>query len=56
MLDVMVLRYALSVFSTLFGSLGVFCVYASFVLPALGTHAVVFLGTAMAILWSTPQA
>lgn len=55
MLEMMLLRRALSAFSTLFGSLGVFSVYMSFLNPALGMHAVVFLGAAMAILRSTPQ-
>ena len=55
MLEAMILRTALSAFSTMFGSLGVFSVYLSFLQPALGVHAVVFLGTAMAILRSTPQ-
>jgi hypothetical protein len=55
MLDVMMLRSALSAFSTMFGSLGVFCTYCSFLQPALGAQALVFLGTATAIVWSTPQ-
>ncbi len=55
MLDVLVLRTALSAFSTMFGSLGVFFVYLSFLKPELGIHAVVFLGVAMAILRSSPQ-
>ena len=53
MLEAMVLRSALSVCSTMFGSLGVFCDWMSFVNPALGVHAVVFLTTAMAILRAT---
>ena len=52
MLDMLVVRAALSVFSTLFGSLGVFFTYLSFLKPGLGTEAVVFLAIAMAILWS----
>jgi hypothetical protein len=55
MLDVMVLRTALHVFQTMFGSLGVFFVYLSFLKPSLAIHAVVFLGTAMAIMRSSPQ-
>lgn len=55
MLDVMVLRTALQVFSTMLGSFGVFFVYLSFLKPALAIHAVVFLGAAMAILRSSPQ-
>jgi hypothetical protein len=53
MLDVMLLKTALSALSTLFGSLGVFLVYLSFLKPALGMYAVFFLGIAMAILHST---
>ena len=56
MLDVMVMRCALSAFSTFFGSLGVFFLYLSFLLPALGGHALIFLGTATAIVWTTPPA
>ncbi len=55
MLDVLVLRTALSVFQTMFGSLGVFFVYLSFYNPGLGVHAVVFLFLAMAILRSSPR-
>ena len=55
MLEAMVLRGALQLFSTTFGSLGVFSVYMSFLNPTLSIHAVVFLGAAMAILRSTPQ-
>ena len=55
MLDAMILRGALSAFSTMFGSLGVFFTYFSFLQPALGAQALVFLATATAIHWSTPQ-
>lgn len=56
MLDVMVLRTALRAFSTLFGSLGVFFTYLSCLNPAAGIYAVLFLATAMGILWSaTPE-
>ncbi len=55
MLEATVLQIALSAFSTLFGSLGVFCTYFSFLQPSLGAQALVFLGTATAIVWSTPQ-
>ena len=54
MLEAIVLRTALSAFSTMFGSLGVFFTYLSFLQPALGAQALVFLGTASAIVWSTP--
>ena len=55
MLDVMVLRTALHIFQTMFGSLGVFFVYLSFLKPGLATHAVFFLGTAMGIMRSSPH-
>jgi len=50
MLDGLLLQGMLSAFSTLFGSLGVFSVYMSFLKPALAIHAVLFLAAAMAIL------
>lgn len=56
MLDMMVLRTALRAFSTMFGSLGVFFTYLSFLKPGLGTYAVVFFATAMATLWSSTPA
>lgn len=56
MLEAGVLRSALTAFSTMFGSLGVFFVYMSFLNPALGVYAVVFLTIAMGILHSaTPK-
>jgi hypothetical protein len=55
MLDAVVLRAALSAFSTLFGSLGVFFVYLSFLQPGLAVQAVVFLAMAMGILRCLPQ-
>ena len=55
MLDATVLQIALSASSTMFGSLGVFCTYLSFLKPALGAQALVFLTTATAIVWTTPQ-
>jgi hypothetical protein len=55
MLDAMVLQMALSAFSTMFGSLGVFCTYLSFLQPSLGAQALVFLIAATAIVWSSPQ-
>jgi hypothetical protein len=53
MLDLMVLRASLSGVTTLFGSLGVFCDFMSFVKPALGIYAVLYLSAAMAILRAT---
>ena len=55
MLEAMMLRGALAATSTMFGSLGVFCVYMSFVKPALAINAVLFLTAAMAILRAAPQ-
>jgi hypothetical protein len=55
MLDAMMVQIALSASSTMFGSLGVFCTYFSFLQPRLGAQALVFLVTATAIVWSTPQ-
>jgi hypothetical protein len=52
MLDMLLVRAALSAFSTLFGSLGVFFTCLSFVNHGLGTEAVVCVTVAMAILWS----
>ena len=53
MLEAAVLRSALSVFSSMFGGLGVFFVYMSFLKPALGLYAVVFLTFALGILNSS---
>ncbi len=50
MLGAMVLRSALTAFSTMFGSLGVFCVYLSFLKPEMGIHAILFLTAALGIL------
>jgi hypothetical protein len=55
MLDLMVVQMALSACSTLFGSLGVFCTYFSFLKPAMGAQALVFLGIATAIVWAKSQ-
>jgi hypothetical protein len=55
MIDVMVLRIALHAFSTMFGSLGVFFTYLSFLKPSLGMYAVLFITNAMAILWSSAE-
>ena len=52
MLDAIVLRTALSAFSTMFGSLGVFFLYLSFLKPSLAAHALVFLGAASGIVLS----
>ena len=55
MLDAVLLRGALSAFSTMFGSLGVFFTYLSFFQPGLGAQALVFLGAATAIVYTLPQ-
>ena len=55
MLEALVLRSALSVFSTMFGSLGVFFDYLSFFKPEFGAHSVLFLGLAMGILRSVAR-
>ena len=56
MLEAGVLRSALTAFSTMFGSFGVFFVYMSFLRPALGVYAVVCLTFALGILHSaTPK-
>ena len=49
------LQCALSVFSTLFGSLGVFFLYASFLRPEFAAQALVFLGVATAIAIGAPS-
>ncbi|HEV2335519.1 MAG TPA: hypothetical protein VGS13_08475 [Stellaceae bacterium] len=53
MFDAMMLQVALSTASTVFGSLGVFCTYFSHCKPVLAAQALVFLGTAAAIAWTT---
>ncbi len=50
MLEAMVLRGALQMFSTMFGSPGVFFDCMSFVTPSLAVYAVLYLSAAMAIL------
>ena len=40
------------VFSILFGSIGVFCLYFSFSSPSVAAHAVIFLGMAIALVWA----
>lgn len=56
MLEATIMRLAVHAFSTLFGSLGVFFVYLSFLNPAFGVHAVVLLTVAMGILRATAEA
>jgi hypothetical protein len=40
-------------FYVVFGSLGVFFVYMSFLIPNVGAEAVIFLGAATALVWAT---
>ena len=55
MLDRLVMRTLSSVLAAVFGSLGVFFTYLSFVAPGLGVQAVLFLAIAMALLWSVER-
>ena len=55
MLGLVLLRGTLSALGTLFGSLGVFFVYYSFMRPEFAAYALVFLASASAIAWSTPK-
>jgi hypothetical protein len=50
MQGVTLLFATLRAFSILFGSLGVFCVYFSFLSSATAAHAVIFLGIAIALV------
>ena len=47
------MRGTLSAIGLLFGSLGVFFLYFSFVRPDMASYALIFLGSAWAIGWST---
>ena len=51
----LLLRGTLSAIGTLFGGLGVFFVYYSFMRPQMAAYALIFLGSASAIAWSTPK-
>jgi hypothetical protein len=55
MLGEVLLRGALSAFSTMLGSLGVFFTYLSFFQPGLGVQALLFFFAATAIVYATPQ-
>jgi hypothetical protein len=46
-------RGTMSALATLFGGLGIFFLYYSFMHPELAAYALVFLGSAWAIAWST---
>lgn len=49
MLHVLLMRSATTLLSTILGSVGVFCVIESFSMPILAFHALILLGTAVAI-------
>ena len=51
----LLLRGTLSAMGILFGGLGVFFVYYSFMRPQMAAYALIFLGSASAIAWSTPK-
>ena len=51
----MLMRGTLSAIGTLFGGLGVFFLYCSFYRPIYAAYALMFLGSATAIAWSTPK-
>jgi hypothetical protein len=46
------MRGTLSAMSSVFGGLGVFFLYHSFAVPAVSAYALIFLGSATAIVWS----
>jgi hypothetical protein len=52
MLGLMLLYSTAWAFSILFGSLGVFCVYFSYLSPDVAAHAIIFLGIALALVWA----
>ncbi|HEX3535568.1 MAG TPA: hypothetical protein VHU15_02265 [Stellaceae bacterium] len=55
MLSLAILESVLSSLSTLFGGLGVFCVFRSFEVPRLGLQALLLLGVATAIVLTEKQ-
>jgi hypothetical protein len=52
MLPLMVMRAALWAMSMLFGGLGIFLLYHSISNPILSAYALIFIGSASAIVWS----
>ena len=52
MLNLMLLRLTSWAFSTCLGSLGVFFVYLSFLLPKTASYAIIFLIAASALAWA----
>jgi hypothetical protein len=55
MMGLALMRGTLSAIGTLFGGLGMFFLYYSFTQPMMAVYALMFLGTASAIAWSTPK-
>jgi hypothetical protein len=53
MMGLALMRGTLSAIGVLFGSLGMFFLYYSFTEPTLAAYALMFLGSAWAIGWST---
>jgi hypothetical protein len=53
MMGLALMRGTLSAIGLLFGGLGVFFLYFSFMRPDLASYALIFLGSAWAIGWST---
>ena len=55
MLGMGLMRTAMSALSALFGGLGVFFLYYSFMRPEMAAYALMFIGTASAITWSAQE-
>ncbi len=55
MLGLGLMRTAMSALAILFGGLGVFFVYYSFMRPEMAAYALMFLGSASAIAWSSQE-
>ena len=51
----LMLRGTLSAIGTVFGGLGVFFLYCSFIRAEMAVYALMFLGTATAIAWYAPR-
>jgi len=55
MMGLAMMRGTLSAIGVLFGGLGMFFLYYSFMNPILAAYALIFLGTASAIAWSAAK-
>jgi len=55
MMGLAMMRGTLSAIGVLFGGLGMFFLYYSFMNPILAAYALMFLGTASAIAWSAAK-